>query len=197
MGIHIDISKTGLPEDRLEKKRIQAEEAMDRLWSGGEPFTGWIRLPLEQDKDEIENLLNAAAEVWTKCDLFVVLGIGGSSLGAKAVLDALNPMPHGFPRVVFAGCNLDAASLLDISEQVRREETCICTISKSGSTVETLIAFSVLKEVMQEKYGPAVSSRIYAITDEKEGSLRKEANEKGYTTFPVPGDIGGRVVLIR
>jgi glucose-6-phosphate isomerase len=196
MGIHIDTSKTGLSQESLEKKRSQAEEAMDRLWSGEEPFTGWVQLPLEHNQESIENLLNVAAEVWSKCDLFVVLGIGGSSLGAKAVLDALTPMPHGFPRVVFAGFNLDAASLLDISEQVRREETCICTISKSGATVETLIAFSVLKEVMHEKYGPAANSRIYAITDEKDGALRKETNEKGYVSFPVPTDIGGRYSVL-
>ncbi len=196
MGIKIDTSKNGLSEDCLRKKRNQAEEAMDRLWSGKESYTGWVRLPLEQDQETIETMLNVAAEVWGKCDLFVVLGIGGSSLGAKAVLDALLPMPHGFPRVVFAGFNLDAASLLDISEQVQKEETCICTISKSGATVETLIAFSVLKEVMHKKYGPTANSRIYAITDEKEGALRKEANEKGYVSFPVPADIGGRYSVL-
>ena len=196
MGIHIDSSKTGLPEHNFEKKRNQAEEAMDRLWSGEEPFTGWVRLPLEQDQEAIENMLNVAAEVWTKCDLFVVLGIGGSSLGAKAVLEALMPMPHGFPRVVFAGFDLDAASLLDISEQVRREETCICVISKSGTTVETLIAFSVLKEIMNQKYGPAANSRIYAITDEKEGTLRKETEEKGYVSFSIPRNIGGRYSVL-
>lgn len=196
MGLHIDTSKTGLSKECLDKKRNQAEAALDRLFSGDEEFTGWVRLPLQQDQEELESLLNVAAEVWAKCDLFVVLGIGGSSLGAKAVLEALMPMPHGFPRVVFAGYNLDAASLLDISEQVRREETCICTISKSGATVETLIAFSVLKEVMYEKYGPAANSRIYAITDEKDGILRKEANEKGYISFPVPGDIGGRYSVL-
>jgi glucose-6-phosphate isomerase len=196
MGLKIDISQTSLSKECLDKKRNRAEEALDRLFSGDEAFTGWVRLPLEQDQEAIEALLNVAAEVWAKCDLFVVLGIGGSSLGAKAVLEALMPMPHGFPRVVFAGYNLDAASLLDISEQVRREETCICTISKSGATVETLIAFSVLKEVMHEKYGTTANSRIYAITDEKDGILRQEANEKGYITFPVPGDIGGRYSVL-
>lgn len=196
MGLKIDISQTSLSKESLDKKRNLAEAALDRLFSGDEAYTGWVRLPLEQDQEAIEAILNVAAEVWAKCDLFVVLGIGGSSLGAKAVLEALMPMPHGFPRVVFAGYNLDAASLLDITEQVRREETCICTISKSGATVETLIAFSVLKEVMHEKYGTTANSRIYAITDEKDGILRKEANEKGYISFPVPGDIGGRYSVL-
>jgi len=196
MGIHVDTTKTGLSQDSLEKKRNLAEEAMDRLFSGEEAFTGWVSLPLKQDHDQIEAIMNAAAEVWNKCDLCVVLGIGGSSLGAKAVLDALNPMPHGFPKVVFGGFNLDAASLLDLSEQVRREETCICVISKSGSTVETLIAFSVLKEVMYEKYGPAANSRIYAITDAKEGILRKETDEKGYVSFSIPENVGGRYSVL-
>jgi glucose-6-phosphate isomerase len=196
MGIRIDTSKTGLSQELLEKKRKHAEEALDLLFSGSEEFTGWVRLPLEQDQEAIETLLNVAADVWAKCDLFVVLGIGGSYLGAKAVLDALNPMPQGFPRVVFAGFNLDATSLLDISEQVRKEETCICTISKSGATVETLIAFSVLKEIMHEKYGPAANRRIYTITDEKVGDLRKETDEKGYVSFSVPDNIGGRYSVL-
>ena len=196
MGICIDITKSGLTKECLENKRTQAEEAMDRLWPGKEPFTGWVRLPLEQDPDEIETLLNVAAEVCTKCDLFVVLGIGGSFLGAKAVHDALGPLPHGVPRVVFAGYNLDAASLLDISEMVRREETCLCIISKSGTTVETLIAFSVLKEVMNQKYGAAAKTRIYTITDEKDGALRKETIEQGYTSFAAPANVGGRFSVL-
>lgn len=196
MGIHVDTSKTGLTEDCLAKKLDQAEEAMDRLWSGEEPFTGWVRLPLEQDQEAIETLLNVAAEVWTRCDLFVVLGAGGSYLGAKAIIEALNPMPPGFPTVVFAGYTLDAPSLLDISEQMRRKETCICAISKSGTTVETLIAFSVLKEVMKEKYGPSASSRIYTITDEKEGALRRETVEEGYVSFPAPANVGGRYSVL-
>lgn len=196
MGIHIDTSKAGLTEECLEKKRALAEEAMDRLWSGEEPFTGWVRLPLEQDQDAIEHLLNVAAEVWTKCDLFVVLGAGGSSLGAKAVIDAIKPGTHGFPDVLFAGYNLDAASLLDISEQVRKEETCICAISKSGTTVETLIAFSVLKEIMNEKYGPAAQNRIYTITDEKTGTLRQETINQGYVSFEAPANIGGRYSVL-
>jgi len=196
MGIHIDTSSAGLTEECLEKKRDQAEEALDLLWSGGEPFTGWVRLPLEQDEQSIETLLNVAAEVWTKCDLFVVLGAGGSSLGAKAIIDASKPMPHGFPNVVFAGYNLDAASLLEVAEQVRIQETCICAISKSGTTVETLIAFSVLKEVMKEKYGQAANSRIYTITDEKEGALRQETQAEGYTSFVAPANVGGRYSVL-
>jgi len=196
MGIQIDTSNIGLQQVSVENKRAQAEEALDRLWSGDEPFTGWVRLPLSQDKKEIETILDCAAEVWTKCDLFVVLGAGGSYLGAKAVIDALEPLPQGFPRVVFAGYHLDAASLIDLSSQIRREETCICIISKSGTTVETLVAFNVLKEIMNEKYGPAAKTRIYTITDAAHGLLRRETESEGYTSFAAPANIGGRYSVL-
>lgn len=196
MGIFIDTSKSGLTLDCLEQKRAMAEEAMDRLWSREEEFTGWVHLPMEQEPELLEDILNTAADVWTKCDLFVVLGAGGSSLGAKAVVDAIGPKSGGFPRVIFAGYNLDAAFLLDISEQVRREETCICVISKSGTTVETLVAFSVLKEIMIQKYGTAANQRIYTITDEKAGALRQETISQGYVSFVLPADIGGRYSVL-
>lgn len=196
MGIQIDTSNIGLQLSCVENKRAHAEEALDRLWSGDEPFTGWVRLPLSQDKRAIETLLDTAAEVWTKCDLFVVLGAGGSYLGAKAVVDALEPLPQGFPRVVFAGYNLDASSLLDLSARIRREETCICVISKSGTTLETLVAFNVLKEVMKEKYGLAAKTRIYTITDGNHGLLRQETNESGYSSFEAPANIGGRYSVL-
>lgn len=196
MGIQIDTSNIGLQQACVENKRAQAEEALDLLWSGEEPYTGWVRLPLSQDHIEIETLLDCAAEVWTKCDLFVVLGAGGSYLGAKAVVDALEPLPQGFPRVVFAGYNLDASSLLELSQQIRKEETCICVISKSGTTLETLVAFNVLKEVMNEKYGSAAKNRIYTITDEKHGLLRQETETEGYPSFPAPSNIGGRYSVL-
>jgi glucose-6-phosphate isomerase len=196
MGIKIDISNAGLAAECLEQKRNQAEEALDRLWAGDEPLTGWVRLPLGHDTGELEHLLDTAAEVWTKCDLFVVLGAGGSSLGAKAVIDALKPMAQGFPEVVFAGYNLDAASLMEVADQVRKQETCLCVISKSGNTVETLVAFSTLKEIMNEKYGSAAKNRIIAITDENEGILREETLREGYTSFVAPKNVGGRYSVL-
>lgn len=196
MGIQIDTTYTGLNETLIHSKRNQAEEAMDRLWSKDEPMTGWVRLPLEQDDHLIETILNTAAQVQTKCDLFVVLGAGGSFLGAKAVLDALGPMPFGYPHVVFAGHDLDAASLMRLSEQVKQQETCVCCISKSGTTVETLVAFSVLKDVMEQKYQDAAKTRIYTITDETQGQLRRETKDRGYVSFVAPTDVGGRFSVL-
>lgn len=196
MAIRIDTTYSGLNATLIEGKRNQAEEAMDRLWSKDEPMTGWVRLPLEQDDLLIETVLNTAAQVQTKCDLFVVLGAGGSFLGAKAVLDALSPMPVGYPHVLFAGHDLDAASLLALSEQVKQKETCVCCISKSGTTVETLVAFSVLKDVMKQKYQDAVKTRIYTITDEVQGLLRKETKEQEYASFVAPADVGGRFSVL-
>lgn len=192
----IDISQATVSPEDIEKKRALAENAMDRLWSGEEPFTGWVRLPFHDTEEMMEELLNTAAEIWTKCDLFVVVGVGGSYMGANAVLSALGPRIPGFPKVIFAGYNLDGEMLLDISRQVQKEETCLCVISKSGTTLETLVAFSALKEIMIQKYGKAANRRIYAVTDEDHGLLREESTANGYTTFLIPKDIGGRFSVL-
>lgn len=192
----LDLTNCGVPAELLEKKRPDAEKAMDALWSGALAYTGWVRLPLDENPGELERILDAAARIAGQCDLLVVLGAGGSSLGARAVIDAIGTRDGIWPRLMFAGDNLDTDTLLRVGACIRRVETCLCVISKSGTTVETLVAFSVLKEVMKEKYGKAAAGRIYAVTDARRGLLREEADREGYVSFAVPEDIGGRYSVL-
>ena len=192
----LDISMAGIPAGRIEAGKSAAEDALDRLWSGELHHTGWVRLPLTPNPALLERILDTANQIAMKCSLLVVLGAGGSSLGARAVYDALGPGPGSWPRLVFTGDNLDAESLIRVRDAVRKEETCLCVISKSGTTVETLVAFSVLKEEMRLKYGPTAASRIYAVTDSREGILRQEADREEYESFEIPEDIGGRYSVL-
>lgn len=192
----LDISMAGIPAKRMAQGRSAADAALDRLWSGELHFTGWVRLPLSPDPALLERILDTANQIAMSCSLLVVLGAGGSSLGARAVYDALGPGPGSWPRLVFAGDNLDAATLIHVRDAIRKEEACLCVISKSGTTVETLVAFSILKEEMKLKYGPAAASRIYAVTDRHEGILRQEASREGYAAFEIPEDIGGRYSVL-
>ena len=196
MDIKVDIKKSGVSQAEVKAFDEAAEDAMDMLWSGKKDFTGWVRLPLEKNSEALEEILMTAAEIQAKCQLFVVIGIGGSFLGAKALIDSLVEEQPGLPQVIFAGNNLSGTYHSTIVNEVRKKETCICVISKSGSTTEPLAAFSVLKEIMKEKYGKKASGRIYAITDEKKGQLRKEVHKEGYESFIVPADIGGRYSVL-
>ena len=155
---------------------------------------------IEQAKElqeELADLKNTAEEIKGKCDLFVVVGIGGSYMGAESVIDAIAAHEKlDGPKVVFAGCNMSAAYHRDLIAEMREKETCLCVISKSGGTTEPLAAFSILKEEMAAKYGDEAASRIYAITDRVKGRLREEAKTAGYKIFIVPDDIGGRYSVL-
>ena len=146
---------------------------------------------------ELADLKKTAEEIKGKCDLLVVVGIGGSYMGAKCVIDAIAAHEDlDGPKVEFAGCNMSAAYHRKLIAEMREKETCLCVISKSGGTTEPLAAFSILKEEMAAKYGDEATSRIYAITDKEKGRLREEADSAGYKTFIVPDDIGGRYSVL-
>jgi glucose-6-phosphate isomerase len=208
MNIRIDLSTSGIFGDVRAMLAEDCEAAKAKLWSGKEDFTGWVSLPEKLTceapdpqakvlQGELADLKETAEEIKGKCDLFVVVGIGGSYMGAKCVIDAIAPHEElNGPKVVFAGYNMSAAFHREIIEEMREKETCLCVISKSGGTTEPLAAFSILKDVMSEKYAGDATSRIYAITDRANGRLREEADEKGYKTFIVPDDIGGRYSVL-
>ena len=163
----------------------------------GSEYTGWVSLPEEIDEGLIEDLIRTAEEIRNQCTLLIVIGIGGSYLGAKAVIDALNGPKVGWPEVIFAGFNMSAAYHEKLLRRVNSESTCICVISKSGRTVEPLLVYSILKDKMFAKYGyQEARRRIYVITDAEEGDLRPDAIENGFKTFEVPGDIGGRYSVL-
>lgn len=196
MEIKVDLSKSGLTMEEIRQKKLEIDTALERLWSGKETFTGWVKLPLQQDKIEMERILNVSDIIRQQCELFIVIGIGGSYLGAKAAIDALGKASDA-PEVKFAGINLSATYHARLLEEMTAKEVCLCVISKSGTTVETTAAFNIFKEALIKKYGKAEAvKRIYAITDAENGALREETEREGYTSFVIPSDIGGRYSVL-
>lgn len=196
MEIKVDLSKSGLTMEEIRQKKLEIDTALERLWSGKETFTGWVKLPLQQDKNEMERILNVSDIIRQQCELFIVIGIGGSYLGAKAAIDALGKASDA-PEVKFAGINLSATYHARLLEEMTAKEVCLCVISKSGTTVETTAAFNIFKEALIKKYGKAEAvKRIYAITDAENGALREETEQEGYTSFVIPSDIGGRYSVL-
>jgi len=192
----VDIGHIGISDHALTKKISIAESAWNRLQSGEVEMTGWIRIPTRHNQDEVKRIIRTANSIRKKCELFVVVGIGGSSLGAKAVLNALASAEKGKTEVRFAGDSLDPTALQYTVDEIQAKESCLCVISKSGTTMETQIAFAILKEAMREKYRNAANQRIYTITDGAKGILREETRCREYVSFDVPEDVGGRYSVL-
>ena len=193
MNLNVNIEGLGLDKEKILQTRAEASKALDRLWSGQEDMTGWVQLPLQQDEQELEYLLNVADIIREEAELFVVVGIGGSYLGAKAAIEALPKVERG-AEVKFFGINFCTDYYREIIEEIKNKRTILCVISKSGNTTEIKAAFETLKPIMEQKYKTKeeASKRIVAITDAEKGGLRKETDANGYTNFLIQDDIGGR-----
>lgn len=193
----VDITGTGI-ELESEKDTLQTARLWhSRLCSGSEKMSGWVSLPIHFNETLLQKIQETAEEIRRKCDLLIVVGVGGSYLGAKAIIDALNGSRDSYPEILFAGFNMNAAYLDKVVRRLRHESVCLCAISKSGSTLEPLLTYSILREKMYEKYGEErANQRIYIITDEQNGMLRQDVLKKEYTSFAVPEDIGGRYSVL-
>jgi glucose-6-phosphate isomerase len=201
-AIEMDRSLSGLRPREILDMQETARQAAGRLYSGEEAFTGWVDLPETYDRQEVENIRAAARKIAEQCTALVVVGIGGSYLGARAVYEMLTGsfahlLPGDCPRLFFAGQNISAAYHKELLEVLDGQEVCLCVISKSGTTAEPAIAFALLKDYLVRRYGETeASARIYAVTDAQRGVLRAEADKEGYGTFVVPDDIGGRYSVL-
>lgn len=195
--IKLDLSRSLIdPQDLLAASQ-GILDVKSKLWSGTEPFTGWVSLPFNYDKKELEDVLAAAEQIQKQCDILIVIGIGGSYLGAQAAISALKTGKENAPEVCFAGQNLSGTYHKELLDRIKDKELCICVISKSGTTTESSVAFSILKDELYRKYGKEeAAKRIYAITDAKKGILREETTREGYQSFVVPDDIGGRYSVL-
>ena len=167
----------------------------------GNDFLGWVNLPSEIDESLIADIEKTACELRKKSDLFVVIGIGGSYLGARAVIEALQnhfaPLTDAKPLVVYAGHNMSEDYLKELMAILDKKDYSLAVISKSGTTTEPAIAFRILKQHIIKKYGEQeAASRIIAITDKARGALKQLANVKGYKTYIVPDDVGGRFSVL-
>ena len=193
MDIKINLQGADLAQDAVKRKKTDAGQALDRLWSGKEEMTGWVEAPLHQDQAELERLLNVADLVKQEADLMVVIGIGGSYMDAKAAIEALPKAEDGID-VKFAGINFCSPYHKTLMDEMSRRETVLCVVSKSGNTLEIRAAFDMFRDLMERKYGSkeAAAKRIIAITDRQNGTLREETDREGYVSFEIPRDIGGR-----
>ncbi|MDD3712667.1 MAG: glucose-6-phosphate isomerase [Candidatus Izemoplasmatales bacterium] len=191
-----------IDQDQLEiinKEIKHARKKLENRSGLGNEYLGWLDLPEQFDEKEIEAIYEAARRIRKQASILVVIGIGGSYLGAKAALEYLKPY---FPKrknieILFAGHNMSSTYLSELVDHLKNKDFAINVISKSGTTTEPAIAFRVLKKVLEEKYGEKeAAERIYATTDKTKGALRDLATEKGYTTFVVPDNIGGRFSVL-
>ncbi|MBQ4510866.1 MAG: glucose-6-phosphate isomerase [Clostridia bacterium] len=169
----------------------------------GSDFLGWIDLPENYDKEEFARIKAAAKRIQDSCDIFVVIGIGGSYLGARAAIEFVkSPVYNNIPNkktpdIYFAGNSISASALNDLLKICEGKDVCINVVSKSGTTTEPAVAFRVFRNLLEEKYGKeGAKDRIFSTTDRAKGTLKKFSDENGYETFVVPDDVGGRFSVL-
>lgn len=182
-----------------------AHEMLHNKTGAGREYAGWVDWPLNYDREEYNRIKQAAERIKADCDALVVIGIGGSYLGARSAIEMLghafhNQLPKGrrkAPEIYFAGNNMSARYHLQLLEVLADKDICVNVVSKSGTTTESAVAFRLFRELLEKKYGKdEASKRIYATTDKEKGALKKLANERGYETFVIPDDIGGRYSVL-
>ena len=189
----LDLSNSGISEKEIlkyKKEVLKAHTNLHEKQGAGSDFLGWVNLKL--DVQELEKIKVAASKIRKQSDVLIVIGIGGSYLGSKAVIDALS---HTFnpKNVIFAGNNMGSDYLNDLLDYIKDKDISLNVISKSGTTIEPALTFKVLRKYIEEKYGEdKAKDRIFVTTDKEKGVLKKLADENGYETFVVPDDIGGR-----
>ena len=191
--------------ESMKKLALDAKEVLVSKTGAGNDFLGWIDLPVNYDKEEFARIKQAAARIQNDSEVLVVIGIGGSYLGARAAIEFLR---HSFynvvdksirktPEIYFVGNSISSTYIKHLIDVIGDRDFSINMISKSGTTTEPAIAFRVFKEMAEKKYGKeGAAKRIYATTDKARGSLKNLANEEGYESFVVPDDVGGRFSVL-
>lgn len=170
--------------------------------SGRKRLLGWVNLPVNYDKEEFERIKKAAAKIKADSEVLIVIGIGGSYLGARAAIELLrstlyNSLAKDTPKIFFAGNSISPTYLNEVIELVKDKDFSVNIISKSGTTTEPALAFRVFREMLEEKYGKdGAKGRIYATTDKAKGTLKELADAEGYETFVIPDDVGGRFSVL-
>ena len=168
----------------------------------GNDFLGWVDLPYNYDKEEFSRIKSAAEKIKADTDVLIVIGIGGSYLGARAAIEFLkgpyyNTIRDGVPEIYFAGNSISGSNLADLLKICEGKRVSVNIISKSGTTTEPAVAFRVFRKLLEERYGEAeAAKRIYCTTDKARGTLKSLADEKGYPCFVVPDDVGGRFSVL-
>ena len=203
----LDLSKLSgfIPADHLTARQAGLEKAAAMLAEHNGPggdFTGWVTLPRDYDKEEFARIQAAAKKIQAQSEVLVVIGIGGSYLGARAVIELLaspnyNLKKKETPDIYFAGNGLSTDALLELISIIGDRDFSVNVISKSGTTTEPAVAFRIFKAMLEEKYGKeGAKERIYATTDKARGALKGLADAEGYEEFVVPDDVGGRFSVL-
>lgn len=199
-----DFAKGFLGENDLAGLAPQVAAAHNTLAQKnglGNDFLGWVDLPTQYDKAEFERIQKAAQKIRSDSEILIVIGIGGSYLGARAAIEFLrsplhNELAQGGPKIYFAGNSISGAYLSELLQICDGKELSVNVISKSGTTTEPAIAFRVFRELLQKKYGAKASERIYCTTDKARGTLKALADREGYECFVIPDDVGGRFSVL-
>lgn len=209
-GLTFDLSKTApmLEEHEIMYMSEYVKTAHDMLHNktgAGNDFLGWVDLPVNYDKAEFERIKKAAEKIKSDSDVLIVIGIGGSYLGARAAIEMLTSNFHNaldsdkrnVPKIFYVGNNISSTYMCDLLEAIEGKDISVNVISKSGTTTEPAIAFRILKGYMEKKYGKEeAKKRIFATTDAEKGALKTLADAEGYETFVIPDDVGGRFSVL-
>ncbi len=198
--IKLDLSNAKLDEDLSNyKDQVKSiHEMIHNKTGAGNDFLGWLELPANYDKEELARIKAKAAEIADKVDVLLVCGIGGSYLGARAVIEAINGLyPTNKVEIIYVGNTFYSNKINQVIKYIEDKEFAINCISKSGTTTETSIAFRIFKEICEKRYGKEEArTRIIATTDRAKGALKTLADNEGYETYVIPDDIGGRFSVL-
>lgn len=191
-------------EEAIKQQALEAKKTLVSKSGAGGEFLGWLDLPVNYDKEEFERVRQAAEKIRRDSEVLLVIGIGGSYLGARAAIEFLG---HSFynvvdkdirkgPEIYFVGNSISSTYMKHLMDVLGDRDFSVNMISKSGTTTEPAIAFRVFKELAEKKYGPESAKRIYVTTDREKGALKKAADREGYETFVIPDDVGGRFSVL-
>ena len=204
-NIKVNLKNIGIENEEIFEHAAVVEEIHNELIDKSEDeneFVGWLNLPSQYKKsEEYKKIKKAARKIKSDSDILLVIGIGGSYLGARAVIEALHSSFYGFdqttPHIVFVGNNLSPNYIKDVMDLLEGKDFSINVISKSGTTTEPAIAFRIFREIIENKYGlKEARKRIYVTTDAKKGALKQLAEAEGYETFIIPDNVGGRYSVL-
>ena len=207
-NISLNLKHTGITQKTILTYKEQVENIhkdLHRRANDEKDFVGWLELPTNYDKEEFARIKKAAKKIKKESDILVVIGIGGSYLGARAVIEALtssfyNMLPNKqrkYPQILYVGNNLSPNYINELIEYIGDKDFSVNVISKSGTTTEPAVAFRIFREILENKYGiDEARSRIYATTDKAKGALKTLAQNEGYEQFVVPDNVGGRYSVL-
>lgn len=204
-SIKVDFSNTNIKLEDIMEYENQVKnihKSLHERANDEKEFLGWLELPTNYDKEEFERIKKAAEKIKKDSDVLLCIGIGGSYLGARAVIDALTHTFYNYekrntPQILYAGNNLSPNYINDLIDVIGDKDISINVISKSGTTTEPAIAFRIFREFIENKYGvEEARKRIYCTTDKEKGALKKLAEEEGYECFVIPDNVGGRYSVL-